>query len=114
MLSTKPVPAVGEMRERIEFQSLTETPDGQGGATESWVTFWQCWAAIKISRGGESNFAEQIRVTYDRDIFIRRKDGLNTNMRVIFRGRNWQVKAIEYLDEEQFFQKISVIENVGS
>lgn len=114
MLGKPKKPDIGERNHRVTFESLTETSDGQGGATETWTPFWTCWAAIRPSRGGETNFAEQIRVTYDFDIFIRRKEGLNTNMRVKFRNKVWQVKDIQDLDEDLFEQKISVMENVGT
>jgi SPP1 family predicted phage head-tail adaptor len=114
MLGSSKKPAIDEMRERVTFESLSTTSDGQGGVVESWVTYWTCWCAIKMSRGFEENFANKIRVVYDRDLYIRRKDGLDTTMRVLFKGKYWQVKKIEYIDEEQFYQKISVVENVGT
>lgn len=104
---------IGELRHRISFQSLTRTPDGLGGATESWATVVTVWASIEPA-GKERNFAQRIEDVYTHKIRIRKRTDITATMRVLFGSRIFQVKAIAADLERKDFQTVLAEEFVGT
>lgn len=108
---------ISQLRQRIEFQNLSEIPDGQGGAEISWVTYQSCWAKIKPSSAGERVFAQKLQDDYDHEIIIRKTiDHLLPKAadRIKFKDRFFQVKSVHQEDEENWWLVIKAKEGVAS
>ena len=108
-------PAIRDLRHRVTFQSLTLMSDGQGGKEESWADFATVWAAHGIIFGkSEETFAEALRSTDDRVVWIRWLSGVNPTMRVLFSGKVWQIKAVDMPNDQRFWMRVLVQEAVGT
>lgn len=105
---------IADLRHRITFQSLTRTPDDQGGYTSAWTDFATVWAKIDPSSGDERVFAQKIEPNYDHKIYIRNLTGLSTSMRVSFDGRFFQIHSIARKEERRWWIEIKVKEGVAS
>lgn len=105
---------IAELRHRIKFQSLTRTPDGQGGWDESWSDFAEVWAKIEPVSASERYFSQQIQQTISHRITIRNLEGLVSEMRILFEDRVFQIHGIRREIEERWFIMIDAQEGVGS
>lgn len=105
---------IGKLRHRITFQSLSNTPDGQGGFTESWVDGSTVWAEVVPKTINERLFAQRIEPMGSHKITIRWLDNINESMRIKFGTRYFQIKSIDKEDERRFFMFIDSLENTGT
>jgi len=105
---------ISELRQRIKFQALSRTPDGQGGWLESWSDFTEVWAKVTPTSARERQFSQQIQPTTTHKIVIRWMEGLTTEMRILFEGRILQIHGISRENEERWFLNIEAEEGVGS
>jgi len=57
---------IGELRHRIMIQSVVRAEDGGGGATETWTTVAEVWAAVLPGGGSEGVAGDRLegRVTH--------------------------------------------------
>ena len=76
----KPAAIAGQLRVRVRFDMLVETPDPAGGSSKVWEEQFTHWAAIKPLRGGE-------------DVQAQRLQGLQPVLIVV--RKDSQTKAIE-------------------
>ena len=105
---------IADLKKRITFQALTRTGDGQGGWTESWADFATVWASLNPVSAAERMYSQRIEMNVTHKIVIRKMDGLNSEMRIVFGTRIFQIHGI-YLDKEElWFINIDAQENVGS
>jgi SPP1 family predicted phage head-tail adaptor len=85
---------IGEMRERITLQSPLLVPDGAGGADVSWEDAATIWAKVETRSGDERINGERLAPRARRRLTIRHRDGLNTAMRVLWKTRALDIRAI--------------------
>lgn len=108
-------PDIANLRHRIKFQSLSRVSDNQGGWTETWSDFYECWAEIVPKNGNERKFAERIEDFYDHEVTIRWPEVvLKTEMQILFDLRIFQIKSIIKPDERKWYQVIKCQEKAGS
>ena len=103
---------VSDLRHRVEFQTLTETADGQGGFVATWNTFDTVWANVVPASGSEKVMAQKLEENYDYNITIRYKTGLNSKMRIVFNGRIFHIKSIIIDEERKWFTRINAKEGI--
>lgn len=108
-------PKIDTLRHRLQFESLTLTPDGQGGFTESWTVYATRWGSFEPSGGGEFNVSQQIQVINDFKIYVRYDALINETMRIFRQGKYYQIKSVDKFDNEKgFFLEIKAKENTGT
>ncbi len=86
----------GKRKDLITFQTCIRVPDGGGGHIESWENLpdsHQEWAEIKPLSAKESLKAGSIEALGTFEINIRRRDDLNSAMRIL-----WAGAALEIID----------------
>jgi SPP1 family predicted phage head-tail adaptor len=108
---------IGRMRSRVTFQALLEVSDGQGGQTESWSdlsTDPTVWCYLRPTKSNERFFSEQIQYQRSHEAIIRYRNDLETEMRVLFDGRVFQIKGIRRPDERKAFLILDLEENQGT
>jgi SPP1 family predicted phage head-tail adaptor len=105
---------IRDLRQRITIESLTRTADGQGGFTESWSTFAEVWANIKPANASERYFAQRVESNITHKISIRWLESVQSEMRIQFEGRLFQIHGVRRDDEERWFMTLDCVENVGS
>jgi len=60
---------IGALKDRVTLQTLTATPDGEGGFTETWQDAATLWARVEVLHareavvGGQRRHPERIRAT---------------------------------------------------
>jgi SPP1 family predicted phage head-tail adaptor len=108
-------PDISQLRHRIKFQTLSRTPDLQGGYVETWVDFYECWAKIEPKSGNERRFADRIEDFYDHEITIRWTGTLlKAEMQIIFDNRIFQIKGLIKPDERRWYFNIKCQEKAGT
>ena len=107
---------ISELRHRVTFQKRDFVSDGQGGADETWVDVITVWASFQPKAGSRLNFAERIEARTTAQVIIRDLGSqINEDMKVIFNGKENQIRAIDrFENNKSFFQSIDVIDKAGS
>lgn len=85
---------VGEMRERVTLQSPLLEADGAGGATIAWEDEATVWAKVEELGGDEHASGERLAARTRLRLTIRYREGLNAAMRVIWKTRPLDIRAI--------------------
>lgn len=82
--------------ERITIESVSETPDGQGGVTRGWTLFAQCFAEVRplSLEGGERIDAAQEVMRLSYRITLRARTDITPAMRVLWRGKLLNIRAV--------------------
>lgn len=81
------------------IQSLTETPDGQGGYTTAWATFATVTGFVKIEKSegqrfGESTQDDRIKSDYPTKFSFEYVADLTNDMRISFEGKIYNIRKI--------------------
>jgi SPP1 family predicted phage head-tail adaptor len=97
----------GELRRVITIQTLTETPDGQGGITQGWSTFRHCWAAVKPMGGDERQQYAQLYPSASVHVTVRYTAGLSPKQRILYGSRVFDVLAV--VDDEERHRQVDLI-----
>ena len=100
----------GALRQRLEIQSATETPDSAGEPVPSWSTDQTVWASIEPVSGGEALTSERVFATATHRIRIRYTSGLTNKMRGKFGTRIFDFQSIRNLEERNREIEIMALE----
>lgn len=81
------------LREVVEFQSKTRTPDGAGGFTESWaaVTGAPTRAYVRQLSSGEQWASQRTEGRSTHMIVVRYSSAVDETMRAVIRGREYNL-----------------------
>lgn len=85
---------IGDMRERVTLQSPLLAADGAGGADVSWEDEATIWAKVQGLGGDERASGERLAPRARLRLTIRYRDGLNAAMRVLWKTRPLDIRAI--------------------
>lgn len=85
---------IGKLDERISFERKTLTPDGSGGASESWAEYAEVWASVRPMSGRERERAMRNESAADYLITIRRREILATD-RIVWRERYLNIRFVK-------------------
>lgn len=89
----------GQFTARLDLESATATPDGQGGAVLSWTVTASIWARIEPASFSFDETAGQMRGQLTHRIWIRARDGVAEGMRFRKGARVFTIRAIRDPDE---------------
>ena len=101
------VPTLGELRERVAVQRRTNTRDSIGGLVESWATLSTVWASVAPKSAGEQYRREQIQASADWTVTVRYDTRFLPTDRISWRGRTFQIVAVENPDLVRRFMQLS-------
>jgi SPP1 family predicted phage head-tail adaptor len=85
---------IGALRHRLTLESAARTPDGGGGASESWIAVADIWAAIIPRSGSERTSAEAIRGDITHEVWIRYRSDVVPAMRFRQDARVFHIAAV--------------------
>lgn len=97
------------LRERVCFEAVEESGDGQGGVVRNWVEHDTCFAeVVPLSLDGNERLdAAQPVMRLSYRITVRAREDITSSMRAVWRGRALNVRlvipgdaAVEILVEE--------------
>lgn len=91
----------GQLRQRIELQSVTEELDDYGGSVKIWSTQATVWAQVMPLVGREYFLAQQIGSEINCKIRTRyRADLLPTpKWRIVHEGNEYDIVSIQHVEE---------------
>ena len=89
---------IGELTRRVTLEALNRTPDGAGGAVESWTTVATLFAAVRALSGGEGLAFDRMTGRATHEIIIRYRADVKPAMRFRLGTRTFEILAL--LDEE--------------
>ena len=100
----------GMLRHRITVQRPAETPDGAGGATQTWQDVATVRAFVKPISGGERLQAMRLESDVTTRIFARYGLDVDAEDRITYDGRLFVVKAVLNLEEANKWLEIYTVE----
>lgn len=103
---------IGQMRQRVTIQSVTQTPNGSGGFFESWGTFTTVWASIEPVTAAQKFGYMQLSHEVTHKIIVRFFSGLTSAMRILYGTRIFAVQSYRDFEERNRFLEIMAKEGV--
>ena len=102
----------GKLRHLITIQARTKRQNEYGEVVEEWQTVAKAWAQIKPIKSSEyfAVFKEHTEVTHR--IIIRYIDRLNFSMRILHKGRVFEVVGLRNFFERNEYLEIFAKERV--
>lgn len=106
--------SLNELRHRVTIQSLTNTPDNQGGFSTSWTDLATVWGKLEPVSANERLFGERVEYQRSHKCVIRSRSDVVASMRITFDSRTFQIKGVRRVDEQRFFMLLDLEENQGT
>ena len=112
---------IGKMRQKLQIQRFTKTPDGGGGSTVVFSKVADIFAQIMPKDAKENLFGDQMREVTSHVIMIRYRRDLSHADRIIqehFRDgvkhtRTFAIKGIKNINNEFKYMQIAAQEGAG-
>ncbi|WHY80153.1 phage head closure protein [Neobacillus sp. WH10] len=89
-----------QFNHRITFQSFSETENALGDIVKSWVDVKTAWAMVKTVQGREFIQAAAVQAESTVRFVIRYTTGINSDMRIIYKGRIFEITVPPINDDE--------------
>lgn len=103
-------PAIGRLRRRLTLEAASRTPDGGGGAAESWSAIAQVRVDIRPKGGGEGVDADALSGHVSHEITLRYRSGVVPAMRFVSGTRRFEILAVIDIDERRRWLKCLCVE----
>lgn len=100
----------GDLRHRITFQKLTTTVNENGFEEETWEDVKTVWAAASNLHGREYYAAAAVQAENTVKFTIRYLPGIHTTMRILFRGKQYNITAIDNIKYQNRYMEIKALE----
>lgn len=101
------MPGAGELRERITVQRVSTTRDDMGGLIETWADLATLWARVEQASSGEQFRRQQAGATAAWTVTVRWRGDLRPADRISWRGRSFEIVALENPDLRRRFLAIA-------
>lgn len=101
---------IGNLKHRITFQSLVATTNENGFDVETWVDHKTVWAAVSNLNGREYFAAAAVQAEKTVKFTIRYTDEIDTSMRILFKGKQYNITAIDNIKYADKFIEIKAME----
>lgn len=98
------------MRHRIILQKITATPNENGFESEVTEEYKTVWAAVSNLQGREFFAAAQVNVESTVKFTIRYLAGIDPAMRIIFKGKAYNITAIDNIKYKNRYIEIKALE----
>lgn len=97
---------IGQLDQRIRIESSTSSRGTSGQEVLTWATFAECWAAVEYpgTRSGEGVEADQEVSTTAVVFVIRRRDGMNKKMRIVYNEDYYDIENIFGTSRDSFWR----------
>lgn len=105
---------IGDLRHRITLQKLTNTVNENGFELETWEDVKTVWAAASNLHGREYFAAAAVQAENTVKFTIRYLEGLDTAMRILFRGKQYNITAIDNIKYQNRYLEIKALEVADS
>lgn len=82
---------IGDMDRRITFQYPSVVKDAYGAETVTWIPFKTVWAQVTPGQSREFFAAQVVNAKLTHEFLIRYMAGITPDMRIVFRGRVFNI-----------------------
>jgi len=96
----------GQLDRRIVIQGYTTTTDAFGEVVKSFTTLATVWAKVEEKSGKEGEDGNQIVASKKVEFFIRYRNDINEQMRIVYNNNTYKIHAIQSADAREAFQMI--------
>lgn len=96
------------------IESLTETPDGQGGYTVSWATFATITGFVKHESGAEMIKDDRIKSDYPTKFSFEYVAGITNDMRINYDSKVYNIVSVIPVQEADVWIDIIADEQVAT
>ncbi|MGQ0671674.1 MAG: phage head closure protein [Hyphomicrobium sp.] len=86
--------SIGQLDQRLTLESAARVPDGAGGATVTWSTVAEVWAAVRPTGGSETIDSEGLKARITHEVWLRHRDGVHPAMRFQLGTRTLDIRAV--------------------
>jgi len=104
---------IGDLRHRITFQKHTTTINENGFEVETWEDYRTVWRQPATCMA-EYYAAAAVQAENTVKFTIRYLTGLDTTMRILFRGKQYNITAIDNIKYQNRYLEIKALEVVSS
>ena len=84
----------GELDQRVTFQTLSRTPDGQGGSAEAWADIGTVWAHVRPRSGKEVEKFDRVNADVFYLMVVRYRSDLVAADRAVWQGVSYNIRSI--------------------
>lgn len=99
MSGTWIAPRIGAMRHRVTIEEPVRTGDEGGGAEILWTQVATVWAEVRPKTGREVFESDQLGGRVTHDVRMRFREGVTPKMRILHRGRVFDIRYVANLGE---------------
>lgn len=100
------LPEIGELRQRIVFQSAIKLDDGYGGKQVVWQDGFSAWALIEPLSAHEKFEAMSVQSGVTHRVYIRYRPDVGTEMRIKYGNRIFEIEGILDIGEQKRFLEL--------
>lgn len=97
----------GEYNRRVTLGSVTRTPDGGGGYTETAVAGATVWAKVEPLQGNEKLQAMQTGMRRPHRFFVPYRDGVTGTTSLTYLGRTFDVQSV--IDPDAAHEELEIL-----
>jgi SPP1 family predicted phage head-tail adaptor len=101
---------IGDLRHRVTIQKLTTAVNENGFEIETWEDFKTVWAAVGNLHGREYYAAAAVQAENTVKFTVRYLEGLDTTMRILFQGKQYNITSIDNIKYQNRFLEIKAQE----
>lgn len=106
----------GNLDQRITLQTVTRTSDGIGGYTSSWRNIAPAptvWASARPGSAREVLASDRVNAGGLYVFTIRNRDDLNEADRIVWRGENYNIRAVRRRGGRELYLEIEAERGVA-
>lgn len=100
------LPDIGELRQRVVFQSAIKTDDGYGGKQIVWQDAFSAWALIEPLSAHEKFSAMSVQSGVTHRVYIRYRTDVSPEMRIKDGDRIFEIEGILDIGEQKRFLEL--------
>jgi SPP1 family predicted phage head-tail adaptor len=104
----------GMLRHTVALERLTKTPDGAGGFVKAWNSLASVKAYMKVSSGSEQFSQDRLNAVQRVRAYIRYRSDLLPNDRLVFQGKNYQIRNINNLEFKNKYLELDLDSGVAT
>jgi SPP1 family predicted phage head-tail adaptor len=84
----------GQLKHRVVIQSFTTTQSQSGQVSRTYNTLATVWAKVTPTTGREYYQSDRINAEVTHQVTIRYRDDVKPDMRIIHRGRTFEIESV--------------------
>jgi len=101
---------IGTLKQRITLEKRVTAVNDRGFEEKTWQEVATVWAKAENLRGREYYAAAAVQAENTVTFTIRYRPGVDTDLRLLFRGKHYRITAVDNVNYENRFLEIKARE----